>query len=86
MVNDKLILIETHCYSCVGQHVEGIWHTAIVAYGREYFFGPSGIQTARPVSTRKEKSFTNEKIKEREAKQSRNGKYYQNIHDIYDMK
>lgn len=39
-----------HCYPRVGQHVEGIWHTAIVAYGREYFFGPSGIQTARPVS------------------------------------
>lgn len=39
-----------HCYPRAGQHVEGIWHTAIVAYGREYFFGPSGIQTARPVS------------------------------------
>lgn len=39
-----------HCCPRVGQHVEGIWHTAIVAYGREYFFGPSGIQTARPVS------------------------------------
>ncbi|XP_071872218.1 uncharacterized protein isoform X4 [Bombus fervidus] len=35
----------------IGQHVEGIWHTAIVAYGREYFFGPSGIQTARPGGT-----------------------------------
>ncbi|XP_016772726.2 uncharacterized protein LOC409784 isoform X2 [Apis mellifera] len=34
-----------------GQHVEGIWHTAIVAYGREYFFGPSGIQSARPGGT-----------------------------------
>lgn len=35
----------------IGQHVEGIWHTAIVAYGREYFFGPSGIQSARPGGT-----------------------------------
>lgn len=30
--------------------MEGIWHTGIVAYGREYFFGPVGIQSARPVS------------------------------------
>lgn len=52
----KFILINTdkkYCYLCIGQHVEGIWHTAIVAYGREYFFGPSGIQSARPVSISK---------------------------------
>ncbi|CAK9826509.1 Desumoylating isopeptidase 1 [Anthophora retusa] len=36
----------------MGQHVEGIWHTAIVTYGREYFFGPSGIQSVRPGGTR----------------------------------
>ncbi|XP_076544446.1 uncharacterized protein LOC117604894 isoform X3 [Osmia lignaria lignaria] len=35
----------------IGRHVEGIWHTAIVVYGREYFFGPSGIQSARPGGT-----------------------------------
>ncbi|XP_017878941.2 uncharacterized protein LOC108624283 isoform X2 [Ceratina calcarata] len=35
----------------IGRQVEGIWHTAIVAYGGEYFFGPSGIQTLPPGST-----------------------------------
>ncbi|XP_034939352.1 uncharacterized protein [Chelonus insularis] len=35
----------------IGRHLEGIWHTAIVAYGREYFFGPSGIQSIRPGGT-----------------------------------
>lgn len=35
----------------IGRHVEGIWHTAIVVYGREYFFGPSGIQSCRPGGT-----------------------------------
>ncbi|XP_012147519.1 uncharacterized protein LOC100883449 isoform X2 [Megachile rotundata] len=35
----------------IGRHLEGIWHTAIVVYGREYFFGPSGIQSCRPGGT-----------------------------------
>ncbi|XP_033213223.1 uncharacterized protein LOC117170534 isoform X2 [Belonocnema kinseyi] len=35
----------------IGRHLDGIWHTAVVAYGREYFFGPSGIQSVRPAST-----------------------------------
>ncbi|KAJ8683152.1 hypothetical protein QAD02_018944 [Eretmocerus hayati] len=35
----------------VGRHLDGIWHTAVVAYGREYFFGPQGIQSVRPGST-----------------------------------
>ncbi|OAD58468.1 Desumoylating isopeptidase 1 [Eufriesea mexicana] len=35
----------------IGQHIEAIWHTAIVAYGREYFFGTSGIQIDRPGRT-----------------------------------
>jgi len=30
--------------------VEGVWHTGIVAYGREYFFGAGGVQSVRPVS------------------------------------
>ena len=38
-------------YVFVGRHIEGIWHTAIVAYGREFFFGEIGIQSSRPVST-----------------------------------
>ncbi|XP_070523765.1 uncharacterized protein [Cardiocondyla obscurior] len=32
----------------IGRQLNGIWHTAIVAYGREYFFGPAGIQSIRP--------------------------------------
>ncbi|XP_046483317.1 uncharacterized protein [Neodiprion pinetum] len=35
----------------IGRNLEGIWHTAIVAYGREYFFGPTGIQSVRPGGT-----------------------------------
>ncbi|XP_015125387.1 uncharacterized protein LOC107047110 isoform X2 [Diachasma alloeum] len=35
----------------IGRHLDGVWHTAIVAYGREYFFGPSGIQSVRPGGT-----------------------------------
>ncbi|XP_023314419.1 uncharacterized protein LOC106648391 isoform X1 [Trichogramma pretiosum] len=35
----------------IGRHLDGIWHTAVVAYGREYFFGPMGIQSVRPGGT-----------------------------------
>ncbi|KAL6443949.1 hypothetical protein ACFW04_001733 [Cataglyphis niger] len=35
----------------IGRQLDGIWHTAIVAYGREYFFGPAGINSVRPGST-----------------------------------
>ncbi|XP_011061577.1 PREDICTED: uncharacterized protein LOC105150289 isoform X5 [Acromyrmex echinatior] len=35
----------------IGRQLDGIWHTAIVAYGREYFFGPVGIQSVRPGGT-----------------------------------
>ncbi|XP_076670765.1 uncharacterized protein LOC143370048 isoform X2 [Andrena cerasifolii] len=35
----------------IGRHIEGIWHTAIVAYGREFFFGEIGIQSSRPGGT-----------------------------------
>ncbi|KAG8222527.1 hypothetical protein J437_LFUL004563, partial [Ladona fulva] len=29
----------------LGKHLDGIWHTGIVAYGREYFFGGAGLQS-----------------------------------------
>ncbi|MPC97964.1 Desumoylating isopeptidase 1 [Portunus trituberculatus] len=32
------------------KEIEGIWHTGVVAYGREYFFGSGGIESCRPVS------------------------------------
>lgn len=34
----------------LGQQIEGIWHTAVVVYGREFFFGGQGIQSCMPVS------------------------------------
>ncbi|CAM9323913.1 unnamed protein product, partial [Phaeothamnion confervicola] len=30
----------------IGKHVEGIWHTGIIVYGHEYFFG-GGLQRMR---------------------------------------
>ncbi|XP_051158578.1 uncharacterized protein LOC127279949 isoform X3 [Leptopilina boulardi] len=48
----------------IGQHIDGIWHTAIVAYGREYFFGPSGIQSVRPGGTELEDPQKVEKVGE----------------------
>uniref|UniRef100_A0A6M2DRE0 Putative muscle system process n=1 Tax=Xenopsylla cheopis TaxID=163159 RepID=A0A6M2DRE0_XENCH len=35
----------------LGHKIDGVWHTAIVVYGREYFFGVGGIQTCVPGST-----------------------------------
>lgn len=35
----------------LGRHIEGIWHTAVVIYGREYFYGGHGVQSVPPVST-----------------------------------
>ncbi|KJE92247.1 hypothetical protein CAOG_03251 [Capsaspora owczarzaki ATCC 30864] len=34
----------------LGRHLDGIWHTSIVVYGEEYYFG-AGIQTAQPGRT-----------------------------------
>lgn len=34
----------------LGRHIEGVWHTAVVVYGREFFYGGSGIQSCMPVS------------------------------------
>ncbi|XP_050694155.1 uncharacterized protein LOC126984470 isoform X3 [Eriocheir sinensis] len=35
----------------LGKQIEGIWHTGVVAYGREYFFGSGGIESCRPGGT-----------------------------------
>lgn len=32
-----------------GRKIDGIWHTAIVVYGKEYYFGSGGIGAAIPV-------------------------------------
>lgn len=34
----------------VGKHIEGIWHTGIVVYGKEFYFG-GGISYDRPACT-----------------------------------
>lgn len=35
----------------LGRHIEGVWHTAVVVYGREYFYGSHGITTCLPGTT-----------------------------------
>jgi len=35
----------------VGEGVEAVWHTAIVVYGREYYFGTDGINCYKPETT-----------------------------------
>ncbi|XP_055699172.1 uncharacterized protein LOC129799373 isoform X2 [Phlebotomus papatasi] len=35
----------------LGRHIEGIWHTGVVVFGREYFFGGQGIQSCPPGGT-----------------------------------
>lgn len=34
----------------IGRQIDGIWHTAVVVFGREYFFGSQGITSCTPVS------------------------------------
>jgi hypothetical protein len=35
----------------LGRQIDGIWHTAVVVFGREYFFGSQGITSCSPGST-----------------------------------
>ncbi|KAH9498397.1 Desumoylating isopeptidase 1 [Bulinus truncatus] len=35
----------------LGRQINGIWHTGIVAYGQEYFFGSGGIEQCSPGGT-----------------------------------
>ncbi|XP_039300873.1 desumoylating isopeptidase 1-like isoform X2 [Nilaparvata lugens] len=35
----------------IGEVVEGIWHTSIVIYGKEHFFGSDGISICDPGGT-----------------------------------
>lgn len=34
-----------------GHHIDGVWHTSIVVYGREYYFGSNGVQDSTPSGT-----------------------------------
>lgn len=33
-----------------GTHIDGVWHTSIVVFGREYFFSQEGINECALVS------------------------------------
>ncbi|XP_074036198.1 uncharacterized protein isoform X2 [Leptinotarsa decemlineata] len=35
----------------LGKKIDGIWHTSIVVFGREYFFGSRGVESCNPGST-----------------------------------
>lgn len=35
----------------IGKKIEGIWHTSIVVYNREYFFGSRGVESCNPGTT-----------------------------------
>ncbi|KAG5885932.1 hypothetical protein JTB14_010961 [Gonioctena quinquepunctata] len=35
----------------LGKKIDGIWHTSIVVYNREYFFGSRGVESCNPEST-----------------------------------
>lgn len=35
----------------LGKHIEGVWHTAIVVHGKEFYFGGQGIDHCPPGNT-----------------------------------
>ena len=35
----------------VGKEIEGIWHTSVIAYGKEHFYGAEGISHESPGSS-----------------------------------
>jgi hypothetical protein len=38
-------------YFDTGKQIEGVWHTGIVVFGQEWFFGGGGIQSCPPCGT-----------------------------------
>jgi hypothetical protein len=45
------ILIVLYWFILQGKHFEGIWHTGIVAFGSEWYFGHGGIECCLPKKT-----------------------------------
>ncbi|XP_053640138.2 uncharacterized protein [Cherax quadricarinatus] len=45
------VIVSVMMWEYIGKQIEGIWHTGVVAYGREYFFGSGGIESCRPGGT-----------------------------------
>ncbi|KAG7302600.1 hypothetical protein JYU34_012537 [Plutella xylostella] len=35
----------------LGQQIDAVWHTAVVVFGKEYFFGAGGISSCKPGTT-----------------------------------
>ncbi|XP_038048270.1 uncharacterized protein LOC119722295 [Patiria miniata] len=35
----------------LGKHLDGVWHTSVVVFGREYFYGGGGIESCKPSGT-----------------------------------
>jgi hypothetical protein len=33
-----------------GKHFDGVWHTGVVAFGQEWYFGNEGISSCHPVN------------------------------------
>ena len=48
LLNFSHILIK---FESIFRRIEGLWHTAIVVYGNEYFFGGHGIACCVPGTT-----------------------------------
>lgn len=44
-------LAKSISYPLLGKQIEGIWHTAVVIYEQEFFFGGSGIESCAPGAT-----------------------------------
>ncbi|XP_018023450.1 uncharacterized protein LOC108679354 isoform X3 [Hyalella azteca] len=44
-------LARTLSPTLLGKQIDGVWHTGVVAYGREYFFGSGGIESCKPGGT-----------------------------------
>ena len=42
------IYLSVYMFIYLGMDTEGIYHTGIVVFGQEYFFGADGIKTCQP--------------------------------------
>lgn len=49
-VQQKFQMLMVFLVCVTGRQIDGIWHTAVVVFGREYFFGTQGITSCSPVS------------------------------------
>ena len=50
--NSLIFLTIYSSFSLIGKHLDGVWHTGVVAYSKEYFYGGMGIENCPPVSAK----------------------------------